>query len=184
MYYIETPKHWVIVAIRKCFEYHVITRAFVREVGRRPNRSTKYLEAIEPRRATITPIGHITMCRLRSVASAFRYYCLMLDTDSAMYDLIFAPVLAAALHYRPMLDTDSALFDLIDAPVLAAVFAFPRTPLLAILEFRYSRPMLVTDSALLNLIVAPFLAAVFAFGQEEKHHILGSPHISLRVRYM
>jgi hypothetical protein len=88
--------------------------AFVRR-RRRPNsvieshdffgQSTKYLEAIEPRPATITPIGRITMCRLRSVASAFRYY-------------------------RPMLDTDSALFDLIVAPVLAAVFAFPRTPLL------------------------------------------------------
>jgi len=69
----------------------------------------------------------LTMCRLRSVASAFRYYRPMPDTDSALYDLIVAPILAAvfAFHYhRPMLDTDTALCDLIVAPVLAAVFAF------------------------------------------------------------
>jgi hypothetical protein len=39
----------------------------------------------------------------------------MLETDSALLDLIFAPVLAGvfafAFHYfRPMLETDSALF--------------------------------------------------------------------------
>ena len=32
----------------------------------------------------------------------------MLDTDSALLNLIVAPVLAAALLSRPMLDTDSA----------------------------------------------------------------------------
>ena len=44
----------------------------------------------------------------------------MLDTDSALYDILAAPVLAAALHTRPMLDTDSALYDKLSAPVLAA----------------------------------------------------------------
>ena len=46
----------------------------------------------------------------------------MLDTDSALYDMIAAPVLTAvfAYHSRPMLDIDSALYDLIAAPVLAA----------------------------------------------------------------
>ena len=41
------------------------------------------------------------MCRLRSVAPAFRYYRPMPGTDSALYDLIVAPVLAAvfAFHY-------------------------------------------------------------------------------------
>ena len=61
----------------------------------------------------------------------------MLDTDSALYDLFAAPVLAAAaaaLHSRPMLDTDSALLDIPAAPVLAAEFL--------------SHPMLETDSAL------------------------------------
>jgi hypothetical protein len=58
------------------------------------------------------------------------HYRPVLDTDSALYDLFAAPVLAAALHYRPMLDTDTALLDGIAAPFLVAVFAFPRTPLL------------------------------------------------------
>ncbi len=52
----------------------------------------------------------------------------MLDTDSALYDLIVAPVLAAAFHYRPMLDTYSASLDKIATPVLVAAFAFLRTP--------------------------------------------------------
>ncbi len=61
---------------------------------------------------------------------AIRYYRPMLDTDSASFDIPAAPVLAAALHSRPMLDTDSALLEGIAAPFSAAVFAFPRTPLL------------------------------------------------------
>ena len=40
--------------------------------------------------------------------SAFRYSHPMLDTDSALLNLIVAPVLAAALLSRPMLGTDSA----------------------------------------------------------------------------
>ena len=35
----------------------------------------------------------------------------MLDTDSTLYDMIAAFILAAALRYRPMLETDSALLD-------------------------------------------------------------------------
>jgi hypothetical protein len=56
----------------------------------------------------------------------------MLDTDSALFGLFSAPVLAAEFHSRPMHDTDSALYDLIFAPVLPAEFGFvfPRTPLL------------------------------------------------------
>ncbi len=54
----------------------------------------------------------------------------MLDTYTALYDLIVAPVFAAALHSRPMLDTDSALLDMIATPDVAAAFAFPHTPLL------------------------------------------------------
>ena len=69
----------------------------------------------------------------------------MLDTDSALYDFIAAPVLAAELHTRPMLDTDSALLDMFAAPVLAAEL--------------HSRPMLDTDSALYDKIAAPILAA-------------------------
>jgi hypothetical protein len=56
--------------------------------------------------------------------------------SSALFDLIAAPVLAAALHSRPMLDTDSALYDLFAAPVLAAALHY--------------RTMLDTDSALLG----------------------------------
>jgi hypothetical protein len=58
----------------------------------------------------------------------------MLDTDSALYDLFVAPVLAASFTILlcPMLDTDAALLDSIAAPFLAAVFAFPRTPLLVV----------------------------------------------------
>ena len=73
----------------------------------------------------------------------------MLDTDSACLDLIFAPVLFAALHSRPMLVTDSALLDTFAAPFLAAEL--------------HSRPMLVTDSALFDMFAASFLAAEFAF---------------------
>jgi hypothetical protein len=56
----------------------------------------------------------------------------MPDTDSALYDYIAAPALAAffAFHYRPMPDTDSTLYDFIATPALAAVFVFPCTPLL------------------------------------------------------
>jgi hypothetical protein len=81
----------------------------------------------------------------------------MLDTDSALPDLIAAPVLVAEFHTRP------ALYDKLFAPFLAAafVFAFPRAPVLA--KALHSRPMLETDSALLDLIAAPFFVAVFAF---------------------
>jgi hypothetical protein len=51
----------------------------------------------------------------------------MLETDSALYDLIAAPALAAVFafhYYRPMPDTDSALNDLIAAPAAAAEFVF------------------------------------------------------------
>jgi hypothetical protein len=37
----------------------------------------------------------------------------MLEIDSTLLGLIAAPVLAAALPSRPMLETDSALYDLI-----------------------------------------------------------------------
>ena len=50
----------------------------------------------------------------------------MLDTDSALLNLIVAPVLAAALHSRPMLDTDSATTRLSHPSWLQ--FAFPCTP--------------------------------------------------------
>ena len=42
----------------------------------------------------------LTMRRLRAVASAFRYYRPMPDTDSALYDLIVAPVLAAVFVFH------------------------------------------------------------------------------------
>jgi hypothetical protein len=59
----------------------------------------------------------------------------MLVTNSALYDLIAAPVLVAALHSRPMPDTDSALYDMIAAPVLtAALHSRPtRTPPLLVM---------------------------------------------------
>jgi hypothetical protein len=46
----------------------------------------------------------------------------MLFTDSVSNGIICAPFLAAvpAFHYRPMLETDTALLDLIVTPVLAA----------------------------------------------------------------
>jgi hypothetical protein len=49
-----------------------------------------------------------------------------------LFGLFSAPVLAAEFHSRPMHDTDSALYDLIFAHVLPAEFGFvfPRTPLL------------------------------------------------------
>ena len=55
----------------------------------------------------------------------------MLETDSALYDLIAAPALAAVFafhYYRPMSDTDSALNDLIAAPAVAAEFVFHYRP--------------------------------------------------------
>ena len=57
----------------------------------------------------------------------------MLETDSALYDLIAAPALAAVFafhYYRPMPDTDSALNDLIAAPAAAAEFVFHYRPML------------------------------------------------------
>ena len=75
----------------------------------------------------------------------------MPDTDSALYDKIAAPVLAAVLHSRPMLEADSALYNLISALFLAAELAL------------HTRPMLDTDSALYDFIVAPDMVAVFAF---------------------
>ena len=57
----------------------------------------------------------------------------MLETDSALYDLIAAPALAAGFefhYYRPMPDTDSALNDLIAAPAAAAEFVFHYRPML------------------------------------------------------
>ena len=64
------------------------------------------------------------------------YHNVQTPFSSALFDLIAAPVLAAALHSRPMLDTDSALYDLFAAPVLAAALHY--------------RTMLDTDSALLG----------------------------------
>ena len=57
----------------------------------------------------------------------------MLETDSALYDSIAAPALAAVFafhYYRPMPDTDSALNDLIAAPAAAAEFVFHYRPML------------------------------------------------------
>ena len=58
------------------------------------------------------------------------HYRPMLETDTALLDMIATPDVATALHTRPMLDTDSALLDMIATPDVAAAFDFPRTPLL------------------------------------------------------
>jgi len=62
----------------------------------------------------------------------------MLDTDSALYDFIAAPLLVAVLHSRPMLETDTALYDFKAAPFLVAAL--------------HSRSMLDTHSASLRTV--------------------------------